>query len=89
MLKSAIEFAKTTVGDIMTMEKDIRYIRANATHEEILDTIRNTNYSRLPVKAENSDRILGTVRARTYLIEYKRNPSIKLRSVMKPPHRAC
>ncbi len=87
MLKSAIEFAKTTVGDIMTMEKDIHFIRANATPEEILDTIRNTNYSRLPVKAENSDRILGTVRARTYLIEYKRNPNVKLRSVMKPPYR--
>ena len=87
MLKSALEFAKTTVGDIMTMEKDIDYLRLNAKPQEILDVIRNTNYSRLPVKADNSERVVGIVRTRTYLIEYKKNPNLKLRSVMKPPYR--
>ena len=87
MLKSAIEFAKTTVSDIMTMEKDIDFIRINSTPAEIIEAIRNTNYSRLPVKAENSDRVIGILRARTYLIEYKRNPKVNLRSVMKPPYR--
>lgn len=86
MLKSALEFAKTTAGDIMTMEKDIDFLRINATPEEILDVIRNTNYSRLPIKAENSDRVVGILRTRTYLIQYKRNPHLKLRSVMKPPY---
>ncbi len=87
MLKSALEFAKTTVGDIMTMEKDIDFVRLNATPAEILEIIRNTNHSRLPVKADNSDRVVGILRTRTYLIEYKRNPNIKLRSVMKSPYR--
>ena len=87
MLKSALEFAKTTAGDIMTMEKDIDFLRVNATPTEILDVIRNTNHSRLPVKAENSDRVVGILRTRTYLIEYKRNPKVKLRSVMSPPYR--
>ena len=87
MLKSALEFAKTTVGDIMTMEKDIDFIRINATQEEILDTIRNTNYSRLPVKAENTDRVVGILRTRNYLIEYKRNPNVKIRSIMRSPYR--
>ena len=87
MLKSALEFAKTTVGDIMTMEKDIDYLRLNATPQEILEVIRNTNYSRLPVKADNSERVVGIVRTRTYLIEYKKNPNVRLRSVMKPPYR--
>lgn len=87
MLKSAIEFAKTTAGDIMTMDKDIEFIRVNATPDEILDAIRNSNHSRLPIKAENSERVVGILRTRTYLIEYKRNPAVKLRSVMKPPYR--
>lgn len=86
MLKSALEFAKTTVGDIMTMEKDINFIRVNATPAQILEIIRNTNYSRLPVKAENSERVIGVLRTRTYLIEHKRNPNLRLRSVMKPPY---
>ncbi len=87
MLKSALEFAKTTVGDIMTMEKDIDYIRINATPSEILDAIRKTNHSRLPVRAENSERVIGILRTRTYLIEHKRNPNVKLRSVLKAPYR--
>ena len=86
MLISALEFAKTTVGDIMTMEKDIDFVRINATPEEILQVIRNTNHSRLPVKAENSERVVGILRTRTYLIEYKRNPNLKLRGVMRPPY---
>ena len=87
MLKSALEFAKTTVGDIMTMDKDIDYIRLNATPSEILNVIRNTNHSRLPVKADNSERVVGILRTRTYLIEYKRNPNVRLRSVITPPYR--
>ncbi len=87
MLKSALEFAKTTVGDIMTMEKDVDFIRINATPDEILDAIRNTIYSRLPVRAENSDRVVGVLRTRTYLMEHRRNPNVKLRSLIKPPYR--
>ena len=87
MLKSALEFAKTTVGDIMTMEKDIDYIRLGATPNEVLNAIRNTNYSRLPVKADNSERVVGILRTRTYLIEYKKNPNVRLRSVITPPYR--
>ena len=86
MLKSALEFSKTTVGDIMTMEKHFDFVRADAKPEEILATIRNTYHSRLPVKAANSERVIGTLRTRTYLIEYKRNPKVNLRSVMMPPY---
>lgn len=86
MLKSALEFSKTTVGEIMTMEKDIDFIRIDATTEQILHTIRSTSHSRLPVKAANSERVVGILRTRAYLAAYKQNPNVKLRSVMKPPY---
>ncbi len=86
MLKSALEFSKTTVDEIMTMEKDVEFIRINATTEEILNIISVTNYSRLPIRAINSDRIIGILRIRTFLAEYKRNPKVQLRSVMNPPY---
>lgn len=86
MLKSALEFSKTTVDEIMTMAKDIDFISIGATTDEILHAIRSTNYSRLPVKATNSDRIIGILRTRAFLTEYKRNPKVKLRSVIVPPY---
>lgn len=86
MLRSALEFSKTTVDEIMTMERDIDFICISASTEQILETIRTTNHSRLPVKAANSERIIGILRTRAYLTEYRRNPALKLRSVMKPPY---
>ena len=86
MLKSALEFGETTVDDIMTMEKDIDFICVNASTEEILEAIRNTNYSRVPVRASNSERVVGTLRTRAFLTEYRRNPKVNLRSVMVPPY---
>jgi len=86
MLKSAIEFTKTTVSDIMTMEKDINCIAVNWTNKQVLDFITNTVHSRLPVRAANSDRIIGVLRVRTFLKEYRRNPRIEVRSVMTSPY---
>ena len=86
ILKSAIEFTKTTVGDIMTMEKDMNSIVVNWPNKQVLDFITNTVHSRLPVRAANSDRIIGVLRVRTFLQEYKRNPRIEVRSVMTAPY---
>lgn len=86
MLKSAIEFSKTTVGDIMTMDKDIEYIKIDATTDAILNTIRGAIHSRLPIKAANSDRVIGILRTRTFLTKYSANPKVNLRSVMTKPY---
>ena len=86
MFKSALEFTKTTVGEIMTMEKDVNSISVNASPDEVLPLILNTVHSRLPVKAANSDRIVGILRVRTYLKEYRRTKRVNIRAVMTTPY---
>ena len=86
MLKSALEFTKTTVDEIMTMQKDMKVISVSSTPDEILSLILNTVHSRLPVKAANSDRIVGILRVRTYLREYRKNQRVNLRAIMTPPY---
>ena len=86
MLKSALDFAKTTVDEIMTMEKDMDFIRVSDSHEEILQTILSSNHSRLLVKAENSERVVGILRTRAFLMKYKKGDQFTLRSVMVKPH---
>ena len=85
MLKSALEFTKTTVDEIMTMDKDVDYINLGDSTEQILHAIKNTNYSRLPVKTANG-RIAGIVRIRTFLTEYNKTHKVNLRSVMTTPY---
>ena len=86
MLKSALEFTKTTVDEIMTMERDMNAISVNATPDEVLPLILNTVHSRLPVRAANSDRIVGILRVRTYLKEYRKNQRVNIRSIMTTPY---
>ena len=89
MLKSALEFTKTTVDEIMTMERDMNVISVNATPDEVLALILNTVHSRFPVRAANSDRIVGILRVRTYLKEYRRNQRVNIRSIMTTPRILC
>ena len=86
MLKSAIEFTKTTVEEIMTMEKDMNAISVGATPDEVLPIILNTVHSRLPVRAANSDRIVGILRVRTYLKEYRKNQRVNIKTIMTTPY---
>ena len=86
MLKSALEFTKTTVSEIMTMEKDMNVIPINASPNDVLPIILSTVHSRLPIKAANSDRIVGILRVRTYLKEYRRNKNVNIRAVMTTPY---
>ena len=86
MFKSALEFTRTTVGEIMTMSKDVSTVYVNSTPDEVLSVLLNTVHSRLPVKAANSDRIVGILRVRSYLREYRKNPRVNVRSVMTTPY---
>ena len=86
MFKSALEFTKTTVAEIMTMVKDMSTISVSATPKEALEVIANTVHSRLPVRAANSDRIVGILKVRSYLKAYRANPHVTVRSVMTTPY---
>ena len=85
MLKSALEFGDTVVGDIMTMARDMEILNADASNTQVLAFIRDAKHSRIPVYAGNPDRIIGTLRIRTFLSEYRRNPHVKLRSLLSAP----
>lgn len=86
ILKSALEFDHTLVGDVMTMAKDMELLNVASSTEEILDTIRNSLHSRIPVYAGSPERIIGTLRVRRYLMEYSRNPKVRLRNMLTPPY---
>ena len=85
MLKSALEFGDTVVGDIMTMARDMEMLNVASTNEQVLAFIREANHSRIPVYSGNPDRIIGTLRIRTFLTEYRRDPHVKLRSLLSTP----
>ncbi len=86
ILKSALEFDQTRVRDVMTMAKDVEAMSVHADTEEILRTIRATNHSRIPVYSGSPDHIIGTLRIRRFLVEYRKNPKVQLRSMLSAPY---
>lgn len=86
LLRSALEFGDTVVGDVMTMAKDIDAVDINATNEQVLAVIRDSVHSRLPVYAGTPDHIVGTLRIRSFLTEYRQKGKVKLRSMLAMPY---
>lgn len=70
LLYSAFEFGDVTVNDILTDSRDVVYLNMDMSDEEILEVIKNSAYSRLPVCKGDLDNTVGILRTKDYLSEY-------------------
>ena len=74
IISSFVEFKSVIISDVMIPRVDIAAIPFNISSDEIINTINNSGYSRLPVYKENLDRIIGIVHAKD-LLTYLKNKS--------------
>ncbi len=70
LLYSAFEFGDVSVNDIFTDRRDMIYINIEMTDEEILETVKTSAYSRLPVCKGDLDNTVGILHTRDYLESY-------------------
>ena len=70
LISSAIMFQDVTVETILTSRVDLTAVDASMSQEEILELIKNTNHSRLPVYEGTIDRIIGILQIRRYIRTY-------------------
>ena len=87
LFKSALDFSETCAKDVMTMRADICALEATLSNAQILNVIKKTTHSRLPVYEGDIDHILGTLQIRTFIREYRKNPAVDLRGLLLPPFR--
>ena len=59
MLEGILKFGTTTVKQVMTPRIDIESLNTKMTFAEIINTIKETGYSRLPVYEDDIDHIQG------------------------------
>ena len=59
LLQSAVEFGETTIEEILTPRVDLLSIDLSDSREEILKTMHESAFSRLPVYDEDVDSIIG------------------------------
>ena len=83
MLENVFEFDDISAGDVMVHRTDMTVIYDTDTTEEILSTIVESGYSRLPVCSETIDQVIGLVRTRELLLALREKDSIDIREVMQ------
>jgi len=64
MLLNILDLEKVTVDDIMIPRNEVDGIDINDSMDEILQVLKETNYTRLPVYQESIDNILGFIHLR-------------------------
>lgn len=86
LFKSALDFSETCARDVMTMRQDIAAIDASLPNEKILELVKTSTHSRLPVYEGDLDHIIGTLPVRSFIRAYLKNPKSRLRALLIPPY---
>ena len=83
LISSALQFGEVTVESVLTPRVDLVTIDIADSLEEILDCIRSTNHSRLPVYEDSIDNIIGVLQIRRFIKAYLRQgDSLELRPLL-------
>ncbi len=87
MLEGILKFGDTTASEIMTPRVDITDLDIAMTYTEVMDVIRSSGYSRLPVYEGTQDNIKGVLYSRD-LLPYigKSVDSFKWQDLIREPY---
>lgn len=87
MLEGILRFGDKTVSEIMRPRVDVVDIDYESTFDEVLKTVVDNGYSRMPVYENNPDNIRGVLYAKDLLpyIEH-RDPDFDWHTLVRPAH---
>ena len=86
IIENVIEFGTTTVREIMTSRVNIVGVSINDSLKDVLHTIRNLSFSRMPLYESDLDSILGVIYAKDvlpYLNTEEEEPSLNWKTVSR------
>lgn len=86
MIHSIFEFGETCVKEVMVPRIDMVCVEAGAGRSEILDLIRRTGYSRIPLCKGNVDNIKGVVYAKDLLQLLSESENVDLAKLARKPY---
>lgn len=70
LISSALQFGDVTVESVLTPRVDLVAIDIKSSHETILELIKSTTHSRLPVYEGSIDNIIGVLQIRKFIKAY-------------------
>ncbi len=81
LVQNAIEFSERTAKDVMTPWDRVLHINETDSNETVLEVIRNSTHSRLPV-VNDEGWVVGTLSIRTFLKSHYKKETFNVRQLM-------
>ncbi len=87
LVQAAIAFRDISASEAMTARVDVLAIDIEDSWDEILDVLRKSHYTRIPVYEESIDNVIGVLHMNRFLKELSREtaPEKDLRSMLMRP----
>jgi CBS domain containing-hemolysin-like protein len=87
LIEGVFEFSEKNAREVMTPRTDVVALSADATLDEVLATVEESNFSRYPVYDGTLDNVIGVVLAKDLLRVLRREPQdFELRQIMREVH---
>lgn len=86
MLKGIIRFGDETAKEVMTSRQDVMDLDINTSYAEVLKSIVDNNYSRIPVYQSNTDNIRGILYIKDLLPHLTKPSTFRWQSLIRPPY---
>ena len=86
MLEGIIRFGAETAKEVMTSRQDIVDLDITSRFDEVLQSILENNYSRIPVYKNNTDNIRGFLYVKDLLPHLSKGPAFRWQSLIRPAY---
>lgn len=74
MINNVVDFGDSLAKDVMIPRIDMTFIDVNASYDEVIATIRENMYTRMPVYEESTDNVIGLINIKDLLLYDKTGP---------------
>jgi CBS domain containing-hemolysin-like protein len=85
MIRGVMELSLTTVKEIMVPRIDTVFIPLDATREELLERITESDHSRFPVYEETIDHVVGILHVKDILKALVRGEALSIGELLRKP----
>ena len=83
---NVFSFNDKTIKEIMVKREDIVALNVDSNTKEILDTIRKSKRSRIPVYYEDLDNVIGMLNIKDLIVSHANKEKINLKDILRKPH---
>lgn len=84
MIERLFQFNDITSEDIMTPRVDMTYVEESMSTEEMIDIIRESQFTRYPVAKKTPDDILGFIHTRDLFLSESNEGKSNLKKIIRP-----